>query len=122
MGGDWHMPTSSQCAELLDNTTSSWTTDYNGTGVAGIILTSNNNGNSIFFPAAGVVVNRGSVGQGEWFGIWSSSRYSLSRGAWYMDGGSEGCDLSNSDRSGGLSVRGVLGELNDYNPGGDVEN
>lgn len=115
MGGDWHMPTSAQCAELLDNTTSSWTADYNGTGVAGIIFTSNN-GNSIFFPAAGVVVGEGSVGQGEWFVVWSSSRGSGSWGAWNMNGRSEGCDLNGDGRYGGLSVRGVLGELNDYNP------
>ena len=123
MGGDWHMPTSAQCAELLNNTTSSWTTDYNGTGVAGMIFTSNNNGNSIFFPAAGVVVDEGSVGQGESFRIWSSSRSSGSWGAWFVDGDSEWCDLGYGDyRYDGLSVRGVLGELNDYNPGGDEKN
>lgn len=118
MGGEWHMPTSAQCAELLDNTTRSWTTDYNGTGVAGMIFTSNINGNSIFFPAAGVVVDEGSVGQGEWFSVWSSSRYSGSWGAWDMGGSSGGCGLGKYGRYGGLSVRGVLGELNDYNPGG----
>lgn len=117
MGGDWHMPTSAQCAELLNNTTSSWTTDYNGTGVAGMIFTSNN-GNSIFFPAAGVVVDRGSVGQGEWFVVWSSSRDSGSWSAWNVGGDSGGCYLHYGDRYRGLSVRGVLGELNDYNPGG----
>lgn len=112
MGGDWHMPTSDQCAELLDKTTSSWTTDYDGTGVAGMIFTSNNNGNSIFFPAAGVVVGGGSIDQGEWFGIWSSSRHSNSWYAWYMGGRSGGCYLSYGyGRDGGLSVRGVIGEL-----------
>ena len=121
MGGNWHMPTSAQCAEFLDNTTSSWTTNYNGTGVAGMIFTSNNNGNSIFFPAAGVVVDGGSVGQGEWFNVWSSSRYSSSWSAWRMGGDSGGRYLGGSRRYGGLSVRGVLGELNDYNPGGGGE-
>ena len=115
MGGNWHMPTSAQCAELLDNTTSSWTTNYNGTGVAGMIFTSNNNGNSIFFPAAGIVVDAGSVGQGEWFDVWSSSRGSNSWNAWSVYGDSEGCYLDSSGygRCSGLSVRGVLGELNE---------
>ena len=122
MGGDWHMPTSTQCAELLDNTTSSWTTDYNGTGVAGMIFTSNNNGNSIFFPAAGIVVDGGSGDQGEWFSVWSSSRGSGSGLAWHMYGGSEERDLVGNFCYSGLSVRGVLGELNDYNPGGDEKN
>ena len=118
MGGKWHMPTSTQCAELIDNTTSSWTTDYNGTRVAGIIFTSNNNRNSIFFPAAGVVMDGGSVSQGEWSGVWSSSRYSNSWEAWDMGGGSGGCNLGYYGRFLGLPVRGVIGELNDYNPGG----
>jgi hypothetical protein len=114
MGGDWHMPTSAQCAELLDNTTSSWTADYNGTGVAGMIFTSNNNGNSIFFPAAGVVIDRGSVGQGEGFLVWSSSRDGRSWYAWFMGGNSGGCYLYDGrGRDNGLSVRGVLGELNE---------
>jgi len=123
MGGDWHMPTSAQCAEFLANTTSSWTTDYNGTGVAGMIFTSNNNRNSIFFPAAGVVVDNGSGGQGEWFAVWSSSRGRRSWNAWGVDGSSEGCDLNDHDdfsRYAGLSVRGVLGELNEEdNPEGE---
>lgn len=111
MGGDWHMPTSTQCAELLKNTTSSWTTDYNGTGVAGMIFTSNN-GNSIFFPAAGDVYGGGTESQGEWFNIWSSSRGSDS---WYVcvGGNSRGCSLYGRKCYLGLSVRGVLGELND---------
>lgn len=113
MGGDWHMPTSAQCAEFLANTTSSWTTDYNGTGVAGMIFTSNN-GNSVFFPAAGGVWDKGPEDQGEWFGIWSSSRNSNSWYAWCMDGNSEGYYLDDrGSRSFGLSVRGVLGELNE---------
>ena len=119
MGGEWHMPTSAQCAELIDNTTSSWTTDYNGTGVAGTILTSNNNRNSIFFPAAGAVIDEGSVFQGEWSGVWLSSRSSNSWNAWSTFGNSIEYGLHDyGDRYGGLPVRGVIGELNDYNPGG----
>ena len=107
MGGDWHMPTSVQCAELLNNTTSSWTTDYNGTGVAGMIFTSRN-GNSIFFPAAGVVGDGGSGGRGMWFRLWSSSRDSDSWNARSMSGGSGGCNLGYNKRCGGRPVRGVL--------------
>lgn len=107
MGGDWHMPTSTQCAELLNNTTSSWTTDYNGTGVAGMIFTSNN-GNSIFFPAAGVVGDGGSGGRGMWVRLWSSSRDSDSWNARSMSGGSGGCNLGYNNRCGGRPVRGVL--------------
>ena len=52
-GGAWRMPTDAECQELIDNCTWTWTSDYNGTGVAGRIVTSNINGKSIFLPAAG---------------------------------------------------------------------
>lgn len=118
MGGDWHMPTPAQCVELIDNTTSSWTTNYNGTGVAGMILTSNSNRNSIFFPAAGILIDGGSSDRGEGFDAWLSSRNSISRRAQVMDGYSDEIALFSTNRYRGHSVRGVLGELNDYNPGG----
>ena len=120
MGGEWHIPTSAQCAELIDNTTSSWTSDYNGTGVAGLILGSKNNENSIFFPAAGYVGEEGSFSQGELAVVWSSLFYSdAPEAAVFMvaDEGSEGA-LDLIPRYFGLPVRGVLGKLDDYNPGG----
>ena len=48
-GGKWRMPTEAEMEELLTKCTKTWTTDYEGTGVAGMILT--RNGNSIFLPA-----------------------------------------------------------------------
>ncbi len=53
--GAWRMPTWTEMEELLntDNCTWKWTTNYNGTGVAGHIVTSVSNGNRIFLPAAG---------------------------------------------------------------------
>ena len=52
-GGAWRMPTDAEWTELRTNCTWTWTDDYNGTGVAGRIVTSNTNGNHIFLPAAG---------------------------------------------------------------------
>ena len=83
MGGKWRMPTFDEWQELSDNCNAAWTDNYNGTGVAGIILTSKVNGNSVFFPATGVcsdssVINVGSCGY-----IWSASWNSLF-GAWYL--------------------------------------
>lgn len=58
MGGDWHMPTPTQIQELLDNTTSTWTTKD---GVNGRLFTSKKDGTkSIFIPAVGTAAN-GSV-------------------------------------------------------------
>lgn len=56
LGGSWRMPTKDEFEELKNNCTSTWTKDYNGTGVAGLIVTSNVSGYTdkyIFLPAAG---------------------------------------------------------------------
>ena len=55
-GGAWRMPTKAEWEELQANCTLTTTTDYNGTGVAGFIMTSNVPGytnQSVFFPAGG---------------------------------------------------------------------
>ena len=51
-GDSWRMPTDAELAELYEKCTWKWTDDYNGTGVAGQIVTGLNS-NSIFLPAAG---------------------------------------------------------------------
>ena len=53
LGGNWRMPTRAEIKELINNCDTIWTDDYNGTGVAGQLLTSKVNGNSMFFPATG---------------------------------------------------------------------
>lgn len=52
-GGRWRMPTVSECRELLENCTATWTTLY---GIEGRLFTSNISGYTdrwIFFPASG---------------------------------------------------------------------
>ncbi len=49
-GGEWRMPTKAEFQELIDNTTSEWTTQN---GEEGRKFTSKTNSNSIFLPAAG---------------------------------------------------------------------
>ena len=107
MGGSWHMPTPEQCQELIDNTTSEWTTQY---GVNGRLFTSKKNGKSIFIPAAGnawdgSVHFRGSVGN-----VWSSmlSSSNVDNGQ-YLGFGSGNACLNDGNRIVGFSVRGVLG-------------
>ena len=72
-GASWRMPTDAAWTELLENCRWKWTDDYNGTGVAGQIVKSKINGNSIFLPAAGDRYN----GDLEYAGLigyyWSSS-------------------------------------------------
>ena len=106
LGGNWRMPTDDECQELIDNTTQTWTNDYNGIGVAGKVFTSKVNGNSVFFPAAGYCDDSfvGSVGSDGnfWSASWGSSSY-----AWglYFYSGSQ--YLSDDYRYYGYSVRGV---------------
>jgi hypothetical protein len=112
-GGSWKMPTEAQCRELFntDNCTNALVTDYNGSGVNGLLFTSVSNGNTLFIPAAGgcnggSVSNVGSVG-----GVWASSLSSsnVSR-AWYVSFYSRGGGVSNDlGRFYGSSVRGVVG-------------
>ena len=52
-GNNWRMPTQAEFQELYDNCDWEWTSDYNGTGVAGRIVKSRSNSNSLFLPVAG---------------------------------------------------------------------
>ena len=69
-GDGWRMPTIEECEELIQNTTRKQT-EING--IVGIMYTSKNNGNSIFFPSAGyyitdILAQDGIIGE-----YWSSS-------------------------------------------------
>ena len=78
LGGNWRMPTKEEFQELRSKCNGVWTDDYNGTGVAGKVFTSKVNGNSVFFPAAGMC-NSSSVDLVGSFGCyWSASLYSSS--------------------------------------------
>ena len=109
MGGDWRMPTDAEFQELIDKTTNEWVEDFNSTGVNGWKFTSKKNSSKyIFIPAAGYCYD-GSVssvgGNGH---VWSSSlNTSDPNNAWYLGFSSGHCNVSNSGRYRGRSVRGV---------------
>ncbi len=73
LGKDWRMPTQAEIQELHDNCDWEWTSNYNGTGVAGRIVKSRNNSNSLFLPAAGYRSGTGLYSAGSYGGYWSSS-------------------------------------------------
>ena len=106
MGGDWHMPSPEQIQELIDNTISTWTTS-NGTGMT---FTSKNNGNSIFFPAAGYAWDGSISSSGSYGYVWSSmlDTYKVNEGQGLRFYSSIAYQAYNY-RFNGLSVRGVLG-------------
>ena len=113
MGSGWRMPTTAEFQALGTATTSAWTSSYEGSGVAGLVLTSKADSNvKLFFPAAGYCYD-GSVGNvGSYGSYWSRSLFtSVRRNAYLM------VFLSSSvywdscyNRCRGCSVRGVLDE------------
>ncbi len=109
-GSDWRMPTKAEQDELRNNCDWEWTTDYNGTGIAGYIVKSKaaGNNNSIFLPVSGFrygtsLNNVGSIGR-----YWSSSHYeNYSDNAYYLNLLSNSVDWGYSNRVNGQSVRPV---------------
>lgn len=98
------MPTTAEFKELFDNCTSEWTTVD---GMYGLLFTSNVNGNTLFFPAAGnydgTILNlRGSIGY-----YWSSSYYSVSNARMLRFSATEVFPQYDFPRHCGISVRAV---------------
>ena len=107
-GGKWRMPTDAECTELRENCTWTWTSDYNGTGVAGRIVTGTN-GNSIFLPAAGYRASDVLYDAGSWGDCLSSSLYTGEPSyALYVNFDSDGVDRRCYYRYWGRSVRPVI--------------
>lgn len=81
-GSTWRTPTSEEWKALLDdddNYTRSWTTDYLGTGKAGLIITciaGTCEGNSIFIPAAGFRL-WGDLASTSYGNYWCSTLFSI---------------------------------------------
>ena len=107
MGGDWHIPTPTQIQELIDNTTSEWTTLD---GVRGKLFKSKKNpSKSIFIPADGYASDGSLYGSGSEADVWSSvlhaSNVNLGQ---YLGFTSSNVSLVNGGRFYGFSVRGVI--------------
>lgn len=108
MGGDWHMPSSTQFQELIDNTTTAWTASD---GVSGMTFTSKKDpSKSIFIPATGNAEQGLVLGNKDFGYVWSStlSIERISNGKFlYFD--MDIIELRNNiGRSSGNSVRGII--------------
>ena len=109
LGGKWRMPTDAEWTKLRNNCTWKWTSDYNGTGVAGMTITSNKTGKSIFLPAAGYrwstkedVYHAGSYGE-----YWSTIDPDYPNSAYYRYFSSAIDYRRSEQRYEGLSIRPV---------------
>lgn len=104
LGGGARTPTQAEWQELVDNTTSEWTTMN---GVYGRKFTASN-GKSIFLPAAGNRNGSELYNAGEYGLYWSSSLYEdYPYLAWYMYFYSDGQSVDYYYRYYGFSVRAV---------------
>ena len=78
-GPSWHMPSSTQMDELLDECIWTWCdgdkTKYNGTSVKGYIISSKVNNNKLFLPAAGNYFKDRLLYKNESCLYWSSSQF-----------------------------------------------
>jgi len=109
LGGHWRMPTGEEFRELVNGCSSVWTTQN---GVYGFLMTSNTNGNSIFFPAAGYYNEYGFSYAGSLGLYWSSSiatGYNCALCFFSFESYRSGLHPSYS-RNNGLSIRAVYEE------------
>lgn len=111
MGGDWRMPTQTECQELLDYTNHEWVENFNGSGANGRkFISKTDESKYIFIPAAGCCGYGSVYSVGRYGRVWSSSLdpfyddYALELG---FNSGSY--DIYDYYRSYGFSVRGVMG-------------
>jgi len=105
-GGNWHTPTSLQCKELIDNTTSVWISNYQDSGYNGMLFTATN-GNFVFFPAGGRWDNGFDDGNDK--GRYWSSTPDGNNGAKDIEFDKGGVYINDHGRQAGFLVRGVVG-------------
>ena len=109
-GSSWRTPTKDEWNSLKDNNTWTWKTDYLGTGISGILVTSEE-GSSIFLPAAGQrldgdLSSAGTVGY-YWSSLCCPASYNMSDQAYYMYIKDGSLDIMNFYRYLGMSIRPV---------------
>lgn len=106
-GGSWRMPTEAEVDELVKSCTWEWTDNYDGSNIAGCIVTGPN-GNSIFMPAAGNVY-RATIGMLNYVGnYWASSLGTVTDNAISIEFNANRHSVQNEfSRYNGFSVRAV---------------
>ena len=105
LGGDWRMPTKTECEELYRNTNVTWITIN---GVAGCKFANKTDASKyIFIPAVGTFNEAELFNWGTYSYVWSST-FGTSTNAWYLNFDSNSQNMGNFNRYFGRSVRGVL--------------
>ena len=108
-GNNWRMPTEAEYQELINNITSEWVTDYNGTGVSGRLFSAEN-GNTLFLPAAGIAFESQFLFEysGSYWTASLNQEYAYQSYNLYIIGGEdEALDTYSIERFIGFPIRGV---------------
>ena len=106
LGAPYRMPTAAEFQELYDNCTHEWTTLND---VQGLLFTSNVNGNTLFFPAAGIYNGTSLDNLGQYGYYWSSTYFSATVARNLRFNSSDVDPQHNTARRFGFSVRAVTG-------------
>lgn len=115
LGRGWQIPTRAQLLELVNSqyTTVEWTAIN---GVNGHLITSKENGNSIFLPATGDIVGAAAIGVGTYGKYWSCTlnfgKNTNIEDACILHTLQYGCAASNSLRYEGLCIRPIFAPSN----------
>ena len=112
-GSGWRMPTTDEFIALGNAVDAVWTSDYQGSGVAGLVCTDKTDSSKVlFFPACGKCSDGYVLDVGSYGFYWSSSLGSfdiLNTYFLYFHDGSVSWQVDDRRRI-GFSVRGVLDE------------
>ena len=114
-GGNWRIPTNEEFDAIVSSTTTAWTNDYQGSGVAGLVLTDNTDSSKIlFFPAAGGCDNGSVHNVGTSSCYWTSEPdyYDGAGYAYYFACDEYGGGWTDTNRVYGYTVRGILDDSN----------
>ncbi|MBR5936629.1 MAG: hypothetical protein IKZ89_10845 [Bacteroidaceae bacterium] len=108
-GAKWQTPSSTQFRELIKRCTRTWGTVN---GAWGCLLTSNDNGNSVFFPVSGVFdgnkITHSSIGF-YWTRDLNASSPNKAYSLWVRcDGDLSDIEVTDTDRERGLQVRAII--------------
>ncbi|MBO7495155.1 MAG: hypothetical protein J6T98_01265 [Salinivirgaceae bacterium] len=107
-GGDWATPSEEDFLELRENCEVESTSDYKGTGVAGVIYKAN--GKEVFFPSIGWISGDFVIDSGRGGRLWANSISSVTSRAhqvWEMDSDRRIFYVDAQGRTSGAGVRAV---------------
>ena len=110
-GGNWRIPTNSEWEALLESTTNAWTNNYQGSNVAGITLTDNEDTSKVLFlPAAGYAENSQVIEFNNGGCYWTSDIAYVSNDVFHIEFNEHYLGDYSRVRYYGYTLRGVLDE------------